>query len=175
LNELTIGILGMGRIGRRAGHIAANGFGSRVIYHDVLDVASQLRFPATPVELETLFQDADLLTIHIDMRPGNEHLVGAKLLARMKPSAILINMSRGEVLDTAALAATLRSGKLAGAALDVFDPEPPAADFPLIGLENVLLTPHMAARTSTAMENMSWVVRDVIGVLNGEAATYPAP
>lgn len=175
LNELTIGILGMGRVGRRVGHIAANGFGMRVIYNDILDVKSRLTFPATVVDPPTLFREADVVTLHVDMRAGNEHLVGAPLLSLMKPSAILINMSRGEVLDTAALAAALREGRIAGAAIDVFDPEPPAADLPLLGMDNVLLTPHMAARTATAMENMSWVVRDLVEVLNGRPPSYPAP
>jgi phosphoglycerate dehydrogenase-like enzyme len=175
LNELTIGILGMGRVGRRVGHIAANGFGMRVLYNDLLDVQSQLAFPAAPVDKPTLFREADIVTLHVDMRPGNEHLVGASLLALMKPTAILINASRGEVLDERALAAAIRAKAIAGAAIDVFAPEPPPADYPLLGFDNVLLTPHMAARTGTAMENMSWVVRDVIDVLNGKPAKYPAP
>jgi D-3-phosphoglycerate dehydrogenase len=175
LNELTIGVLGMGRVGRRVGHLAANGFGSRVIYHDLLDVSGQLAFPAAAVDMPTLFREADVVTLHVDMRPGNRHLVGAAQLALMKPTAILINTSRGEVLDAAALAAAIREKRLAGAAIDVFDPEPPPADYPLLGLDNVLLTPHMAARTTTAVENMSWVVRDVMDVLNGRAPKYPAP
>jgi len=76
----------------------------------------------------------------------------------MKPTAILINTSRGEVLDDAALAAALRANQIAGAAIAVFDPEPPRAEYPLLGLDHVLLTPHLAARTHTAIENMSWVV-----------------
>jgi phosphoglycerate dehydrogenase-like enzyme len=175
LNELTLGVLGMGRVGRRVGHVVANGFGMRVIYHDILDVRAHLTFPAESVDPATLFREADVLTLHTDMRPGNEHLVGAPQLALMKPSAILINASRGEVLDAAALAAALREKRLAGAAIDVFDPEPPPADFPLLGMDNVLLTPHMAARTYTAIENMSWVVRDVLGVLAGDPPRYPAP
>lgn len=175
LNELTIGILGMGRVGRRVGAIAAGGFGMRVIYNDLLDVASKLTFPATAVDQPTLIREADILTVHIDMRPGNENLIAAAQLAMMKPTSILINTSRGEVLDAAALADAIRSKRLAGAALDVFAPEPPAADFPLLGFDNVLLTPHLAARTYTAIENMSWVVRDVMDVLQGRAARYPAP
>ena len=77
--------------------------------------------------------------------------------------------------DAAALAEAIRSKRLAGAALDVYAPEPPPADFPLLGLPNVLLAPHMAARTGTALENMSWVVRDVVAVLDGEKPRYPAP
>lgn len=175
LNELTLGVLGMGRVGRRVGHVAANGFGMTVIYNDVLDVRSKLTFPATAVDKPTLFRDADVVTLHVDMKAGNEHLVGTQLLGLMKPTAILINTSRGEVLDDAALAAAIREKRIAGAAIDVFDPEPPPADYPLLGFDNVLLTPHMAARTYTAIENMSWVVRDVIDVLNGKPAAYPAP
>lgn len=175
LNELTIGILGMGRVGRRVGSIAANGFGMRVLYNDLLDVQSQLRFPAQAVDKPTLYQQADILTVHVDMRPGNENLVGAEQIARMKPSAILINTSRGEVLDARALAQAIREKRLAGAALDVFAPEPPPADFPLLGFDNVLLSPHLAARTNTALENMSWVVRDVVEVLEGRRPKYPAP
>ena len=178
LNELTLGILGMGRVGRRVGHIAAHGFGIRVLYNDVIDFAAAGNLPAfaaEPVDKSTLYRESDVLSLHVDMRPGNENLVGAAELAQMKPTAILINTSRGEVLDAAALAAALREKRLAGAALDVFSPEPPAADFPLLGMDNVILTPHLAARTYTAIENMSWVVRDVVEVLEGRTPKYPAP
>jgi D-3-phosphoglycerate dehydrogenase len=175
LNELTVGVLGMGRVGRRVGHLVATGFGARVIYNDLLDVRPLLTFPATAVDKPTLFREADVVTLHVDMRPGNGHLVGEPLLSLMKPTAVLINTSRGEVLDTAALAAAVRGKRIAGAAIDVFDPEPPAADFPLLGLDNVVLTPHMAARTRTAVVNMSWVVRDVVDVLAGRPPKYPAP
>jgi D-3-phosphoglycerate dehydrogenase len=93
----------------------------------------------------------------------------------MKDDAMLINTSRGEVLDAQALADTMRAGKLHGAAIDVFHPEPPGPDFPLLGLKNVILTPHLAARTYTAIENMSWVVRDVVGVMQGLPQRFPAP
>jgi D-3-phosphoglycerate dehydrogenase len=175
LNELTLGILGMGRVGRRVGRIGSAGFGMRVIYNDLTDVSGRFDYAAEAVDKTTLYQQADILTIHVDMRPGNEHLVGASQLALMKPTAILINTSRGEVLDVNALAEALKKGLLTGAALDVFHPEPPKADFPLLGLDNVLLTPHLAARTFTALENMSWVVRDVLAVLNGQTPKHPAP
>jgi len=174
LDELTLGILGMGRVGRRVGHIAAGGFGMRVIYNDLLDMSGQLDFPARAVDKPTLYRECDVLTIHVDMRAGNENLVGAAQLAMMKPSAILINASRGEVLDAFALAQAMRDKRLAAAALDVYSPEPPAADFPLLGLPNVLLTPHLASRTWTATQNMSWVVRDVIAVLEGREPQWPA-
>lgn len=175
LNELTLGILGMGRVGRRVSRIGANGFAMRVIYNDLADVASLLDFPAMAVDKPTLYRDADILSIHVDMRPGNRGLVGEAELAQMKSDAVVINTSRGEVLDAGALASVIRAGRLAGAALDVFDPEPPPADFPLLGLENVMLTPHLAARTYTAIENMSWVTRDVWAVLEGKPPKYAAP
>ncbi|HUB24524.1 MAG TPA: NAD(P)-dependent oxidoreductase [Tepidisphaeraceae bacterium] len=175
LNEMTIGILGMGRVGRRVGHIAANGFGMTVIYNDLLDVADKLDFPARSVDKPTLYRQCDILTIHVDMKPGNHNLVGREQLAMMRQNAVVINSSRGEVLDVSALADAIHAGKIAGAALDVYHPEPPPAGFPLLKMENVLLTPHLAARTATAMENMSWVVRDVVEVLNGRKPKYPAP
>ncbi|MFT3788903.1 MAG: NAD(P)-dependent oxidoreductase [Tepidisphaeraceae bacterium] len=175
LNEMTIGILGMGRVGRRVGHIAANGFGMHVLYNDLLDVASQLDFPAQSVSKDELYVQSDVLTLHVDMRPGNEHMVAAKELATMKQGSYLLNTCRGEVLDVNAVAQEVKSGRLVGVALDVYDPEPPLPGFPLLGLPNVLLAPHMAARTYTAIENMSWVVNDVIGVLNGQKPKYPAP
>ena len=175
LNELTLGVLGMGRVGKRVGHIAANGFGMRVIYNDLLEVQSLLDFPATPVEKPSLFRESDILTIHVDMRAGNENLVGREQIGLMKRDAILINASRGEVLDAHALADAIREKRLSGAAIDVYAPEPPAADFPLLGFDNVILTPHMASRTHTAMENMSWVVRDIVAVLEGRKPDWPAP
>jgi phosphoglycerate dehydrogenase-like enzyme len=174
LDEMTLGVLGMGRVGRRVGHIAAGGFGMRVIYNDLLDVSALLDFPARPVDKSTLYRECDVLSIHVDMRAGNENLVGAPQLAMMKPSAILINASRGEVLDARALAEAIREKRLAAAALDVYAPEPPPADFPLLGLPNVLLTPHLASRTWTATQNMSWVVRDVVAVLQGKEPQWAA-
>ena len=176
LNELTLGILGFGRVGRRVGSIAVNGFGMRVIYNDLVAVQpGQVAFAATPVDKPTLFRECDVLTMHVDMRPGNRHLVGREQIASMKRGAVLLNTSRGEVLEAAALAEAVRSGHIAAAALDVFDPEPPPADFPLLGFENVILTPHMASRTEIAIENMGWVVRDVAAVLEGKQPNFPAP
>lgn len=175
LNEMTLGLLGMGRVGRRMGQIASQGFGMKVIYNDLIDVHSQLHFPATPVDKQTLYQQSDILSIHVTMLPGNENLVGREQIAMMKPDAVLINTARGEVLDAYALADAIREKRLFGAALDVYWPEPPPADFPLLGFDNVLLTPHLAARTGTALENMSWVVKDVLAVLQSQTPRYPAP
>jgi phosphoglycerate dehydrogenase-like enzyme len=146
----------------------------RVIFNDLVEIGG-LDFAATAVDKPTLYRECDILTIHVDMRPGNENLVGARELAMLKSTAVLINTSRGEVLDAWALAEAIREKRIFGAALDVFSPEPPGADFPLLGFPNVLLTPHLAARTHTALENMSWVVRDVVAVFKGDLPKYPAP
>ena len=102
----------------------------------------QLDFPATAVDKPTLYRDSDFSASR-GHAPGNENLISTEQLRQMKSDAVLINTSRGEVLDTAALAVAMRSGKLAGAALDVYWPEPPKPDFPLLGMSNVLLTPHL--------------------------------
>jgi phosphoglycerate dehydrogenase-like enzyme len=175
LNEMTIGILGMGRVGRRVGNIASRGFGMRVLYNDLIDVSARVDFPAESVSKDRLYRESDILSLHVTMLPGNENLVGAEQLKLLKPASVVINTSRGEVLDAAALAQAIKSGHVYGAALDVYHPEPPGADFPLLGLDRVLLTPHLAARTYTAMENMSWVVKDIYEVLCGRAPRYPAP
>lgn len=175
LNESTLGILGMGRIGRTVGRIASQGFGMRVLYHDIADVRSAVDFAATNVDRSTLLRESDVLTVHVDLRPGNEGIVGIELLEQMKKGALLINTCRGEIVNLDAVAAALDSGRLAGAAIDVFAPEPPPPTLPLIGMPNVILSPHVAARTSTALTNMSWVVRDVVEVLAGRPPRYPAP
>jgi D-3-phosphoglycerate dehydrogenase len=172
LSGKTMGILGMGRIGRAVGKVAW-AFQMSVLYHDLVDVSGLVDFPAQAVSKEELFARADILTIHVDMRPGNRHLVGARELGLLKApgsgagggGVYVINTSRGEVLDAAALAAAVRSGRVAGAAIDVHDPEPPAADYPLWGLPHVIVAPHLAARTQGAMEAMSWVAREVVEAL----------
>jgi len=164
LSGKTMAILGMGRIGRAVGKVAW-ALQMEVIYNDVVEVAGLIDYPARMVCKDELYGRADVLTIHVDMRPGNRHLVGAEALGKLKRGGYLLNTSRGEVLDAAALAAALKSGQVAGAAIDVHDPEPPAPEYPLWGLPNVILAPHLAARTQGAMEAMSWVARDVVEAL----------
>ncbi|MEI8195108.1 MAG: NAD(P)-dependent oxidoreductase [Phycisphaerae bacterium] len=164
LSGKTMAILGMGRIGRAVGKVAW-ALQMNVLYHDLVDVSDLLDFPAQSVEKSELLARAEVLTIHVDMRPGNHHLVNAAALAQLKKGAYVINTSRGEVLDAAALADALRTGQVAAAAIDVHDPEPPPADYPLWGLPNVIVAPHLAARTQGAMEAMSWVAKDVVEAL----------
>lgn len=164
----TLGVLGMGRIGRAVSRTAV-AMGMRVIYHDVVDVSAEVDFPAESVPLDELLRSADILTIHVSHRPGNRHFINATRLKLMKPSALLINTARGEVIDAGALADAIKSRKLDGAALDVHDPEPPGPDYPLWHLDRVILAPHLAARTQGAMDAMSWVARDVVEYLQTHA------
>lgn len=174
LCELTLGVLGLGRIGGRVARIGA-GFGMRVLYHDVAAIPESRRMGAEPVTLEALLAQSDIVTVHVDNRPSNRGLVDASYFARMRFGAVFMNTSRGHIVDTAALAAWLRANPECSALLDVHEPEPLPADSPVLGLPNAFLTPHLAAATSTAHANMSWVVKDVWRVLKGEAPLHPAP
>lgn len=163
----TMGILGMGNIGGGVGKIAW-AMQMNVVYNDLLDVSAKIDYPATAVSKPELYRRADILTVHVNHQPHNlnYHLINADVFAQLKPGAYFLNTSRGEVVDAAALAAALRSGKLAGAAVDVHEPEPPPPSYPLFGCPNLILAPHMAARTQGAMDAMSWVARDVVEYLN---------
>jgi phosphoglycerate dehydrogenase-like enzyme len=173
VREMTLGILGLGRIGQRVARIA-RGFEMPVVYHDLVEIAEAKRHGAIPVSREEVFARADVLTIHVDHRASNRHLINAASLALMKPEVILINTSRGMVVDRMALAGFLRRNADARAMLDVHEPEPIDPANPLLGMANAKLAPHLAAATRLAHSNMSWVVRDVWRVLNGEKAECAA-
>jgi phosphoglycerate dehydrogenase-like enzyme len=166
LSGKTIGILGMGRIGRGVGKIAW-AMEMNVLYNDLLDVSTLIDYPAKSVPKPELYANADILTVHVNHQPDNlnYHLIDTAVISRMKPSALLINTSRGEVVAAEDLATALKTNRLAGACLDVHDPEPPPADYPLWGLPNLIFAPHLAARTQGAMDRMSWVARDVVEFL----------
>lgn len=166
LSGKTMAILGMGRIGRGVGKIAW-AMEMDVIYNDLVDVSSHIDYPAKSVTKPELYERADILTLHVNHQPNNlnYHLVDAAVFSRMKPTAILLNTCRGEVVDANGLATALKTQRLAGAAVDVHDPEPPPPDYPLWGCPNLIFAPHLAARTQGAMDRMSWVARDVVEYL----------
>ena len=174
-SELTLGILGFGRIGSAVARVGA-ALDMRVLYNDLIEVPAPKRSGAEPVSFERLLAESDVLTVHVDYRPENRHLLNAAAFARLKPGVLFLNTSRGFVVDPAALAAFLKANPKAQAMLDVHDPsEPIRADYPLLGLPNARLTPHLASGTEKAKRNMSWVVRDVWRVLSGEAPEWEAP
>lgn len=162
LRDLTVGILGMGRIGSRAARIFARGFNARVLYHDVESVGPfdfDCESCATAGALATR---VDVLSVHVPLTPQTRGLVDAALLARMLPGARLINTARGAIVATAALVDALGTGQLAGAALDVTDPEPLPPAHALWTMPGVILTPHIGARTPGATTRMMSVVDQVL-------------
>jgi len=173
MDELTLGILGFGRIGSRVAQVA-RAIGFRVLYNDLLTFAPSMRHGAEPVSADELFARSDVVTLHIDGRPDNRRFVNASLIKRMRPEALLLNTCRGFVLDHDALADFLRMNPGAQALLDVHEPEPFTADHPLAGMRNAHLAPHLASRTRSAMDRMSWVVRDAVAVLEGRKPEFAA-
>lgn len=174
-SEMTLGILGLGRIGRRVAEVGrALGF-ERVVYNDLADIPPGERSGADPVPVERLFGEADVISLHVDGRPANRHFVGRDLIGCMKPQVVLVNTSRGFVVDSLVLAGFLGANPGATALLDVHEQEPIGADHPLLGVPNARLYPHQGASTTLADLNMSWVVRDVVTVLEGGSPRYPAP
>ncbi len=174
LSESTLGIYGMGRIGRRIAR-AARGLGvSKVIYNDLLEIPEDERSGAVPVSPDELLASSDILTVHVDGRAENRNLIGADALRLLRPDAVLINTSRGHVVDPYAVADFMLTHPGAQALLDVHDPEPIEATCPLLEISNVHLSPHIAACTEAAHRNMGWVVRDVWRVLSGETPEHAA-
>ncbi|MBX3377643.1 MAG: hypothetical protein KF678_11650 [Phycisphaeraceae bacterium] len=173
LCDLTIGIYGFGRIGREIARLAA-ALNMRALYTDLLDIPEPARAGATPVPPDRLLRESDIVTVHVDERPSNRHLLNAAAFALLKPDAVFINTSRGFVVDHAALAGFLKANPGAQAMLDVHDPEPVEATNPLLGLPNAHLSPHIASATDHAKREMSWVVRDVWRVLSGQPPEFPA-
>jgi len=145
-----------------------------VLGNDLLELTPDQAGGAEMVALDRLLAESDIITIHIDTRPSNKHFVADRFLSECRADVLLLNASRGFVLDESALAAFLVANPSARAILDVHDPEPFTAESPLIGLANARLMPHIAAATLTAKRNMSWVVRDVWRVLIGERPEFPA-
>ena len=155
VHHATLGILGFGRIGRRVARRAL-GFDMTVLYHDGqrADADTERACNATFVGMDELLARADILTIHVPYAPSTHHLLGAPELAKMKPGAILIQAARGGVVDDAALVAALKSGRPAGAGLDVYENEP-FLNPGFIGLPNVVLTPHIASSSAATRHAMA--------------------
>lgn len=171
----TLGIVGFGKIGRRIAEICGCGFRMRVLYADAFRApeAEEKRLGATQVPLDRLLSEADFISLNVPLLAETRHMIDTREFGLMKPTAYLINAARGPVVAEAALVEALKSGRIAGAAIDVFEEEPVTPDNPLLKLDNVLLSPHNAGHSIEAAQNMSMVAADVIRVLNGETPEFP--
>lgn len=172
LGEMTLGIIGFGRIGQRVAEIVHRAFAMRVLFDDIREIEHDTS-AAEQVSKDEIYAGADVVSLHVPLTDQTRHLINAAALGKMKKSALLINTSRGAVVDTMALAHALSSGELAGAAIDVFDLEPPPADHPLLKAPNCILTPHIGSRTQSSLASMNDVVDDVIAVLQGRPPRHP--
>ena len=175
LYEATVGLVGFGNIGRYTGRMCRGGFNARVIAYDPMVSEAEMR--AEGVEkaptLEALLDQASIISLHLPLMPATHHLIGAKQFAAMKPDAIIVNTSRGAVIDEAALHAALAKGEIAGAGIDVFEQEPPAADNPLFKLKNVVLSPHIGGATLAARRRTATrAAQAVLAVLDGRRPEF---
>lgn len=173
LSELTIGIVGLGRIGKAVAKRCRNGFGMNVLYRDIID-PGPVDIEVTSAPLQRLFAESDIVSLHVPLTDETRTMIDASVMSLFKPGAMLINTARGAVVDGVALSRALIDGVLGGAALDVFDPEPLPSDHPLLAAPNTLFTAHIGARTHASLARMNEVVDDVIGVLAGNPPRQPA-
>jgi D-3-phosphoglycerate dehydrogenase len=164
LSGKTFGIVGLGRIGRRVAEIAL-AFGMSIQGYDVVEIGQEIlqSIRCKMVDLDTLFSSSDFVTLHVPLSPETVHLVDSRRLSLMKKTAFLINASRGAVIDEAALAVALREGRIAGAALDVFEKEPPNPE--ILGAPNLMATPHIGGQTLEAQTK-------AISVVGGKIRKY---
>ncbi len=171
----TLGLVGFGRIGRRVGEIAAKGLGMHIVVFDpYLPKVPDTGYPISLAEsLIALAKASDFISLHIPYTPETDKLFGAEEFAAMKPTAYLINTSRGAVVDEKALVEALKEGRLAGAGLDVFEKEPPDKDNPLFAMDNVIATPHLSSFTEDGKRKMGVaVVEGVLDVLAGRKPRF---
>jgi D-3-phosphoglycerate dehydrogenase len=165
LKGKTVGVVGAaGRIGLEVARIALQGFGAKVIGYDVLDLtekAKQFGFRAV-TDIHDLLREADIITIHVPYLPSTHHLIDQKAMSNMKKTAIIVNPSRGDIVDDQALLLALKEGRLGGAGLDVFHKEPPADDWEkqLVNLANVVCTSHIGAQTVECQRLESTIVAE---------------
>jgi glyoxylate reductase len=171
----TIGIVGFGRIGQAVAR-RAMGFGMTVVYHDVqrADPAVEATYGATFLALEELLARADFVSLHVNLTPETKGLIDTEKLSWMKPSAVLVNTSRGPVVNGADLASALRAGTIFAAALDVTDPEPIPTDDPLLSLDNCLVVPHIASASRATRSKMAeMAAANLLAGVRGERLPTP--
>ncbi len=177
----TLGIVGLGRIGKALAQRMKDGFGVKILYHDVSrDEAFEMETGARFVPMKILLQKSDFVSLHVPLLKTTRHLIGAKELKLMKPTAFLVNTARGPVVDEIALTKALEKRQIGGAGLDVYECEPfidcnPRDTHSLRKLDNVILTPHTASATKEAREAMADIAaKNIIAVLSGKPPVTPA-
>ena len=161
LKGKVLGIVGLGRIGRRIAEFA-KAIGMSVLFYDVIPIPPEVAsgLGARVVGLDELFRSSDFITLHVPMTPDTAHMVGSSRLSQMKPGSFIINTSRGGVIDEEALAAALREKQIAGAALDVFEKEPPSGA--ILSAPSVILTPHIGGQTQEAQASVITVIGEKV-------------
>ena len=173
----TLGLMGFGRIGQRVAHICQRGFGMRVVAHDPVVTDETVAATGLEVELtsmEEVLAQADFLSLHAPSIPATHHMINRETIARMKDGAFLFNLARGPLVDGDALLDALDSGKLAGAGIDVFDPEPPPPDSRLRNHPRLVATPHSATTTVEARERIeAMAVEEVLRYFDGREPNNP--
>jgi phosphoglycerate dehydrogenase-like enzyme len=172
----SLGIIGFGRIGRRVAEIAHLAFGMKVLYNDIVPAPHdvEVRTGARRATFREVLEASEYVTMHVPLDPSTRGMIDREALSLMRPDAILVNTSRGPVVDEQAVAEELDAFKLWGYGADVYAVEPPPKGHPLIGRPDVLLTPHSAAQTEEGLTNMAMMVaRDVVAVLRGTPPESP--
>jgi phosphoglycerate dehydrogenase-like enzyme len=170
INGKIYGLLGMGRTARAVALRLAP-FGVRLLYYDIVRMTDddEKKYGATYAPLAEILKTADVVSLHLPLTPETTRIIDTAKLALMKPTAVLINVGRGALVDEKALADAVKNKKLAAAAVDVYTMEPPPQDYPLFGLENVILTPHLAGSTrESGMRIMGMAMDNVVRVMKGE-------
>ena len=175
VHHATLGIVGMGRIGRQIAR-RASGFEMRVIYYDERrNDQAERELSVVYVPLDRLLAESDIISVHVPLMPSTRHLIDAEALRKMKPSAVLINTSRGPVIDERALAEALRDGVIAAAGLDVYEREP-RVEALLLELENVVLLPHIASASERTRTRMAVrAAQNILAFLDGKPLLDPVP
>jgi D-3-phosphoglycerate dehydrogenase len=171
LNESTLGVIGVGNIGK-AVLSRAYGFGMSLLGNDIIPVDPGFirKFGIEMTSMEDLLSRAEYISVNCDLNPTSHHLINRETLSKMKSSVVVINTARGQVIDEAALVEALQTGSIAGAALDVFEVEPIPSDSPLLSMENVMLAPHNANSSPAAWEQVHW--NTLRNLLDGLGISY---
>lgn len=175
LRGKTLGVVGLGRVGSEVARLAL-AFGMKVISHEPCTGLAEA-VGISCVELEELYAYADIITLHPALTDETRGMINAESIAQMKPGVWIINAARGELVNAAALARAIEDGRVGGAAVDVYSPEPPPEDYPLIGLPNVIHTPHLAASTHEAQQVVAEIAAHLVAdaLLHGEYQNVQNP